>query len=259
MAGASAVGHRSSQRRHQAVAAANKDHKVRLARKAAPGERGPAGQGVPAGGLAKQVLAKTSDADYATLWRDELPPVTIADTAPAEAQGGDLWWNPTTKELAIFVPKPVEKYWVTGVHEAGHIVTALALCGGVASLGTHPNGHVIAVVPTSRSDPFNAALLAASGTAAQLAFGFDPVIAQLTSKYDRTGFASAADFDALAALLVPVFSQPDVQAIVSEIAVWLMDNTFAPDSDIVWTDPAVEDLRAIAATLPPDLQWPQAQ
>jgi hypothetical protein len=60
----------------------------------AAGATGPAGlpgPGVPVGGTAGQLLAKTTGADYATTWVAPPPKITVGPTAPSSPAVGDVW------------------------------------------------------------------------------------------------------------------------------------------------------------------------
>lgn len=66
--------------------------------------------GIPAGGVTGQVLAKNSNANYDVVWVRENQ-TYISDTGPVSAIEGDLWWNDIEGNLYIFY----QNYWVPSV------------------------------------------------------------------------------------------------------------------------------------------------
>lgn len=65
---------------------------------------GPAGPGVPPGGTDGQVLSKVDGSDYNTEWTDPSGGTVIVDGAqPPDAGEGDLWFNPDTAQLSVYI------------------------------------------------------------------------------------------------------------------------------------------------------------
>lgn len=69
------------------------------------GDQGPAGEGVPTGGSANQILAKASGADYDTTWIDAVlgsgTDIPVLTSDPVTPSTGDAWIN-TTSEMLCF-------------------------------------------------------------------------------------------------------------------------------------------------------------
>ncbi|MET0167523.1 MAG: tail fiber domain-containing protein [Vicinamibacterales bacterium] len=91
----------------------------------ATGSQGPAGQGVPTGGTTGQVLAKTTNADYATAWVPSAPAVglvSIGDVAPASPVDNQLYWSSATGAMAVRFNDGNSTQWVQVNTPAGAFV-----------------------------------------------------------------------------------------------------------------------------------------
>lgn len=67
------------------------------------GVQGPAGEGVPEGGLTSQILVKNSDDNFDTTWIDATLSVTLVSTDPITGVDGETIYNTTTNQMKIWV------------------------------------------------------------------------------------------------------------------------------------------------------------
>lgn len=66
------------------------------------GAQGAAGEGVPTGGTANQILVKSSSTDYDTAWVNNNAGVQVVATDPATGYDGQMIYNTTEMALKIW-------------------------------------------------------------------------------------------------------------------------------------------------------------
>lgn len=67
------------------------------------GPTGPAGQGLPTGGLAGEILKKGSDTNYDYEWGTiSSATALVTDSEPLVGSQGELWFNDSTEVLRVY-------------------------------------------------------------------------------------------------------------------------------------------------------------